>query len=495
MSCRVRFAPSPTGPLHIGGLRTALYNYLFAKINKGSFILRIEDTDQNRHIKTSENYIDDSLIWTGLIPDESPKKGGKYGPYKQSERKSLYKKYVSKLIETEKAYYAFDTDEELNQLRIEYHKKGFTFKYDYSNRETLKNSLNFSNKKIADIKKQNPYVIRLKITPNKKLAVKDKIRGPIRINTNTLDDKVLIKSDGMPTYHFANVVDDHLMKITTVIRGEEWLPSLPFHKILYDAFNWNCPDFMHLPLILNATGKGKLSKRDSEKLRIPIFPLSWGNENIGYREKGFVPNGLINYLALLGWNDTTEKEIYSLKELENFFDFKKIQKSGAKFDLEKAKWINHNHIKKLSSTELLKIAEPWTKNLFNYYTKQKVVTIIKLVKERLVVLKDIKKETSFFVETPSYENINTKLFENPNSSKILKDLIKLFSSSKLTDNLKTVIINYGSQNNIKLGLLMQTLRTAIVGELSGPDIFLIIKILGKSVTLQRIKNLMSKINS
>tara|TARA_X000001036_G_scaffold417836_1_gene436156 strand:+ start:1286 stop:2773 length:1488 start_codon:yes stop_codon:yes gene_type:complete len=495
MSCRVRFAPSPTGPLHIGGLRTALYNYLFAKKNKGSFILRIEDTDQSRSIKESEEYINKSLNWAGINPDESPINNGDYGPYRQSERKKIYNDYIVKLIENKKAYYAFDSDEELNHLRAEYEKKGETFKYDHLSRKKLKNSLTLSNQESERLKQNNSFVIRLKVDPNKIVSVEDKIRGYIEVNSNTLDDKVLIKSDGMPTYHFANVIDDHLMKITTVIRGEEWLPSLPFHKLLYQSFKWNCPEFMHLPLILKPAGKGKLSKRDSEKTGIPIFPLSWKKENIGYKEIGFLPNGLINYLALLGWNDNTDKEIYSLKELENVFDFKKVQKSGAKFDYEKAKWINHNHIKILPSESLLKICKKYLENLNNSFKKEEILTIISLVKDRVILITDLKKETLFFSKNPDYNNLNEKLFENKDSLRILKDFKQIFSSSEGSEKTKNKIVNYGSKNNIKLGFLMQLLRIAIVGELKGPDLFSIIKIIGKNVSLNRIENLISKLNS
>ncbi len=495
MSCRVRFAPSPTGPLHIGGLRTALYNYLFAKKNKGSFILRIEDTDQSRYIKESEEYINKSLKWAGINPDESPNNEGNYGPYRQSERKKIYNSYVLKLIENKKAYYAFDSDEELNHLRAEYEKKGETFKYDHLSRKKLKNSLTLSNQESEKLKQKNSFVIRLKVDPNKIVSVEDKIRGYIKVNTNTLDDKVLIKSDGMPTYHFANVIDDRLMKITTVIRGEEWLPSLPFHKLLYQSFKWNCPDFMHLPLILKSTGKGKLSKRDSEKMGIPVFPLSWKKEKMGYKEIGFLPNGLINYLALLGWNDNTEKEIYSLKELENVFDFQKIQKSGAKFDYEKAKWINHNHIKTLPSESLLKISKKNLEPLNNLFKKEEILTIISLVKNRLTLITDLKKETLFFSENPDYNNLNEKIIENKASLKILEDFKQIFYSSEESGKIKTEIVNYGSKNNIKLGFLMQLLRIAIVGELKGPDLFSIIKIIGKNVSLKRIEKLMSKLNS
>ena len=494
MSCRVRFAPSPTGPLHIGGLRTALYNYLFAKKNNGSFILRVEDTDQSRYIKESEQYINASLNWAGIIPDESPIKKGKFGPYRQSERKDIYHNYILKLIENNYAYYAFDSDVELNRIRLEYEKKGKTFKYDYSNREDLKNSLSLNSEETEKLKTKNTFVIRLKVIPNQIISIEDKIRGNITVNSNSLDDKVLIKSDGMPTYHFANVVDDHLMKISTVIRGEEWLPSLPFHKILYESFNWKSPDFMHLPLILKPSGKGKLSKRDSEKMGIPIFPLSW-KENLGFKEIGFLPSSIINYLALLGWNDNTEKEIYFLKELENSFDFKKIQKSGAKFDYEKAKWINHNHLKKLTNESLLNLSEKHLKQLNDSFKKSDVIMIISLVKERLNLITDIEKETELFYKDPDYSLLNEKVSKNEDSLKVLNDFKSIFSSLNNIDNAKDKIISYGNKNNLKLGYLMQILRITIVGKLSGPDLFSIIKIIGKNVTLKRINNLMSKLKN
>ena len=494
MSCRVRFAPSPTGPLHIGGLRTALYNYLFAKKNNGSFILRIEDTDQSRYIKESEEYINASLNWAGIIPDESPFKKGKFGPYRQSERRDIYHAYILKLIENNYAYYAFDSDVELNRIRLEYEKKGKTFKYDYSNRENLKNSLSLNSEETEKLKSQNTFVIRLKVIPNQIISIEDKIRGNITVNSNSLDDKVLIKSDGMPTYHFANVVDDHLMKISTVIRGEEWLPSLPFHKVLYESFKWKSPDFMHLPLILKPSGKGKLSKRDSEKMGIPIFPLSW-KENLGFKEIGFLPSSIINYLALLGWNDNTEKEIYFLKELENSFDFKKIQKSGAKFDYEKAKWINHNHLKKLTNESLLNLSEKHLKQLNDSFKKSDVIMIISLVKERLNLITDIEKETLLFYKDPDYSLLNEKVSKNEDSLKVLNDFKSIFSSLNNIDNAKDKIISYGNKNNLKLGYLMQILRITIVGKLSGPDLFSIIKIIGKNVTLKRINNLMSKLKN
>ena len=309
METRVRFAPSPTGPLHIGGLRTALFNYLFARKNNGVFILRVEDTDQNRYVKGSEAYIQNALEWSGLIPDEGPSNGGKYGPYRQSERRNIYQKYISELVQKGKAYYAFDKPETLQDERKKSEDKGETFRYGAENRMQFLNSLTLD-KEDVDKRLERSFVVRLKVDPGVRITVFDEIRGTIELDSSLLDDKILMKSDGMPTYHFANVVDDQLMKITCVISGEEWLPSLPIHQLIYDAFGWTSPKFMHLPLILKPSGKGKLSKRDGDKEGFPVFPLAWGKETFGFKEIGFLPKGLINYLALLGWNSGTEREVY-----------------------------------------------------------------------------------------------------------------------------------------------------------------------------------------
>ena len=349
---RVRFAPSPTGPLHIGGLRTALFNYLYAKKHNGTFILRIEDTDQNRFVPGAEQYIVEALEWCGITIDEGPNTTGHFGPYKQSERKHIYRQYAEQLVKEGKAYYAFDTAEALDEHRKNHEAQGKTFIYNWHNREKgkLVNSLVLDKEVVeAKINSGEDYVIRFKSPENQKLHLKDIIRGDIEIDTNILDDKVLFKSDGMPTYHLANIVDDHLMEITHVIRGEEWLPSLALHYQLYNAFGWTPPQFAHLPLILKPTGKGKLSKRDGDKMGFPVFPLEWkdpqtGEVSYGYRESGFFPEAVVNFLALLGWNPGTEQEIFSMDELINSFDLERVNKSGARFDPDKTKWFNHHYM-------------------------------------------------------------------------------------------------------------------------------------------------------
>ena len=347
---RVRFAPSPTGPLHIGGVRTALFNYLFAKKNNGVFFLRIEDTDQNRFVPGAEEYIMEALEWLGIAPDETIGKNEKFGPYRQSERKYLYQQYADQLINSGNAYYAFDTAEALDAARKLEEEQGNTFIYNHHNREKLDTSLVISAdetaKRIAD---GEHYVIRFKTPVNETLHLHDIIRGEVKFETNLLDDKVLFKSDGMPTYHLANIVDDHLMETSHVIRGEEWLPSMPLHILLYRAFGWESPEFAHLPLIMKPVGNGKLSKRDGDKMGFPVFPLDWKTEegvSSGYREKGFFPEAVINFLSLLGWNDGSEKELYTLEELVAAFDLSRVHKAGAKFDPEKNKWFNHQYLVK-----------------------------------------------------------------------------------------------------------------------------------------------------
>lgn len=361
---RVRFAPSPTGPLHIGGVRTALYNYLFAKKNGGKLILRIEDTDQNRFVPGAEQYIIDSLSWCGIEFDEGVTDGGKYGPYKQSERKQIYLQYAEMLINSKHAYYAFDTAEELNKIRSGYESQKLTFTYNAIERKKLHNSLTLSKEETDKIiKKGGPFVIRFKMPENKTVIMNDLIRGRVEVNTSELDDKVLFKSDGMPTYHLANIVDDHLMKISHVIRGEEWLPSLPLHVLLYEAFNWEKPEFAHLPLLLKPDGNGKLSKRDGDRLGFPVFPLEWtdpksGDISSGFREEGYFPEAMVNILAMLGWNPGDEREIFSLKELTKVFSIDRVGKSGAKFNPVKAAWYNHQYLLKKDNLELAKLLMP-----------------------------------------------------------------------------------------------------------------------------------------
>ena len=355
---RVRFAPSPTGPLHMGGVRTALYNYLFAKKHNGKFIIRIEDTDQTSFVEGAQEYILESLKWCGISPDEGPGIGGEFGPYIQSERKSMYREFAERLIDTEKAYYAFDTAEELSQMRDEAKKMGMpNWQYNGVSRMNMRNSLTLPQSEVKKLLEENtPYVIRMKMPRNEDVKFKDVIRGWVVVNTNNLDDKVLFKSDGMPTYHLANIVDDHAMEISHVIRGEEWLPSAPLHVLLYDAFEWERPEFAHLPLLLKPDGNGKLSKRDGDRLGFPVFPIDWttseGELYSGYREKGYFPGAFINMLAFLGWNPGTPQEIFNMDELISSFTLERVSKAGAKFDPDKAKWFNQQYLWKKSNKEI-----------------------------------------------------------------------------------------------------------------------------------------------
>lgn len=498
---RVRFAPSPTGYLHIGGVRTALYNYLFAKKNNGKFILRIEDTDQNRFVKGAEEYINEALKWCGLEPDESPEKGGPFAPYKQSQRKDIYKQYIADLLKTDYAYIAFDTPEELEKLRTDYEAQGKVFSYNFEIRNNLNNSLNLSNEIVQQkINSGVPYVIRFKIPPHRTLVLSDIIRGNFSIDTSTLDDKVLVKTDGMPTYHLANIVDDHTMEITHIIRGEEWLPSLALHVLLYEAFGWNAPKFAHLPLILKPEGKGKLSKRDGDKFGFPVFPLAWINEkdgtsSIGYREEGYLPEAFINMLALLGWSPTNDKEILSMKELVQEFDLEKVHKSGARFNPEKAKWFNHEYIVQSNASMLLphfqKILKE--KGIEPYNTKD--LRIIELLKERVNFIQEIWKIGSFFWIVPSsYEEKNYKKVIKGETATILSQLYTGLQSVSFSEReLHDYIHDYVEKSGLGFGKVMQPLRLALVGELKGPDIPIIMEILGKKESLQRIKNLELKI--
>jgi nondiscriminating glutamyl-tRNA synthetase len=498
---RVRFAPSPTGYLHIGGVRTALYNYLFAKKNKGKFILRIEDTDQNRYVEDAEKYISESLKWCGLELDESPEKGGPFAPYKQSERRHIYKKYIDKILTTNYAYLAFDTPEELEKLRKDYEEQGKVFSYNHEVRDQLNNSLTLSSEEVQKkLNEGTPYVIRFKISPHRTLVLKDIIRGNFTINTSILDDKVLVKTDGMPTYHFANIVDDHTMKITHVIRGEEWLPSLALHILLYEAMGWESPEFAHLPLILKPEGKGKLSKRDGDKYGFPVFPLAWKNENegtfsIGYREEGYLPEAFINMLALLGWSPIDNKEIVSLNEMIHEFDLEKVHKAGARFNPEKAKWFNHEYIIKSKASELLpefqKILQEKGIKLENI----KDARIVELLKERVNFIKEIWEIGSFFWIAPSiYHEKNFKKVINEDTKAILSQLISDLEFISFTEKeVHAYIHEFVEKSGLSFGKVMQPLRLALVGDLKGPDIPVIMEILGKKESLQRLKNLELKI--
>ena len=485
---RVRFAPSPTGPLHIGGLRTALFNYLYAKKHKGVFILRVEDTDQNRKVEGSEDYIQKSLEWCNIQPDENPVKGGEYGPYRQSERREIYAQYIKNLLNNGKAYYAFDSNDELAIARTEAEKMKGAFKYSADNRKEFRNSLSLSTDECKTLIEEGDYVVRLKVEPNQDVVTSDLVRGVVRVNSNELEDKILMKKDGMPTYHLANVVDDHLMKITTVIRGEEWLPSLPIHQLLYDAFEWEAPKFMHLTLILNPSGKGKLSKRDGDKNGYPVFPMAW-NESSGYKENGFIPEAHINYIAQLGWS-LGEKEILSLKEMENTFDVKAIQKGGARFDYEKAKWVNQQHLAALSEAELIDRYSSYFEELKEALGEQ-LNAAVSLIKERLVLLSDIEKEADCFINDPlDYDAKSLKRMAKIDISKV-GSLLKEGITDNEIEKLKDFMQKSGEENDIGLGAFMQVLRVAVVGSLSGPNLIPLLTVIGKDVTLRRLERLIS----
>ena len=494
---RVRFAPSPTGPLHIGGVRTALFNYLFAKKHKGVFYLRIEDTDQNRFVPGAEQYIFDALDWLGIAPSETIGKNEKFGPYRQSERKHLYKQYADQLINSGNAYYAFDTAESLDFHRKQHEEQGKTFIYNWHNREKLDTSLVLSKveteKRIAA---GEAYVIRFKTPINETLDLHDIIRGTISFETNLLDDKVLFKSDGMPTYHLANIVDDHLMETSHVIRGEEWLPSMPLHSLLYKAFGWEAPEFAHLPLILKPVGNGKLSKRDGDKLGFPVFPLEWKSEegvSSGYRENGFFPEAVINFLALLGWNDRTDQELFSLEELVEKFDLNRVHKAGAKFDPEKNKWFNHQYLQKQSDEKLsdLFVADLVKKDFsFDEMTNKPLMTkIVSLIKERANFVSDFWELSDYFFEAPtSYDEKAAKNWKE-DTPRTMQELISVLENIKdfTSANIETDVKDWMTQNEIGMGKVMQPFRLSLVGALKGPHLFDIVELIGKEETIKRLE--------
>ena len=489
---RVRFAPSPTGPLHIGGVRTALYNYLFAKKNKGTFILRIEDTDQTRFVEGAEKYIMESLKWCGIVVDEGINEGGKYGPYRQSDRKELYREYADILLDNGCAYYAFDTPEELDALRKEYEKEHKTFIYNAVVRENLNNSLSLQESEWRKkLDNGEHYVIRFKMPHNEDIHFEDVIRGKMVVNTSTLDDKVLFKSDGMPTYHLANIVDDHLMEISHVIRGEEWLPSLPLHVLLYRAFGWNAPLFAHLPLLLKPDGKGKLSKRDGDKMGFPVFPLFWpyGETAKGYREEGYYPEAFVNMLALLGWNPGTEQEVFSMDELIAAFSIERVGKSGSRFDPEKAKWFNHQYLEKRSNKQLaLEFKDLLNTHGYNI-EDERLEALVGLVKVRVSFVKDIWNEVEFFLKSPeTYDPEAIKKRWKEDSAKQLSELksvlekIDDFASPKTEE----IVMAWIGEKGYNTGAVMNAFRLVIVGASRGPHIFDITGWIGKEETLKRI---------
>ncbi|MGI9527280.1 MAG: glutamate--tRNA ligase [Weeksellaceae bacterium] len=496
MGVRVRFAPSPTGPLHMGGVRTALFNYLFAKKHHGDFILRIEDTDQNRLVPGAEKYIQEALEWCGIIPDEGQGYGGPYAPYRQSERKEIYHEHVQHLLEKGHAYYAFDTPEELDELRKKAEAKGETFTYNYTNRTHLKTSLNLSQEDVQSLlDNETPFVIRFKIPAGQVIHMSDLIRGKVTVDTSTLDDKVLMKNDGLPTYHLANIVDDHTMHISHVIRGEEWLPSLPLHYLMYQAFDWDAPQFAHLPLILKPEGKGKLSKRDGDKHGFPVFPLEWKTNDgtaKGYREEGYLPEAFINMLAFLGWNPGTEQEIFSLEELAQAFSLDKVSKSGARFNPEKAAWYNHQYIQKTDNQIL-------TVDFQNILKDKGIATndvfdskVVELLKERAHFVNDLWNQGDFFYQRPNeYDVKGFKKVWKEDTKAILNQFIAKDINPFEAEHIQAEIKNFVNEQEIGFGKILMPLRLALVGALQGPDIPVLMSMLGKEETIHRIQAFIS----
>lgn len=495
---RVRFAPSPTGPLHIGGVRTALYNYLFARQNGGDMILRIEDTDSQRFVPGAEEYINEALAWLGIGIDEGVREGGNYGPYKQSERRDIYRDHVRMLLDAGKAYIAFDTPQELEAAR----NATSNFQYDASTRLNMRNSLTLPADRVkALIDQGEKYVVRFKIEPGRDVVVNDLIRGRVTINSSILDDKVLYKSaDDLPTYHLANIVDDHLMEVTHVIRGEEWLPSAPLHVLLYEAFGWQStmPQFVHLPLLLKPDGKGKLSKRDGDRLGFPVFPLEWhdpksGEISSGYRERGYLPQAVINFLALLGWNPGDDTEIMSMDELIRKFSFDHCSRSGAKFDFEKGKWFNHKYLQEMPDAELAQLFKPVMKAHGvdpEAFDDSYITRAVSLVKGRINFVDDLWDNARFFfVEPDSYDEKAVRKRWSPEMPHIMAELIEVlkglddFSSQAA----EPVVLAWIADRGYHLGNVMNAFRLTVVGECKGPHMFDITELMGLDETVRRIR--------
>jgi glutamyl-tRNA synthetase len=494
---RVRFAPSPTGPLHIGGVRTALYNYLFAKKNGGKFILRIEDTDQGRFVPGAEQYIIESLTWSGIHFDEGDHVGGSYSPYRQSDRKEIYQQYALQLLQNGTAYYAFDTPEELDASRKEYESRKQTFQYGPQTRMGLKNSLTLAEAEVKALLDSGVhYVIRVKIPEHETITVLDLIRGVVTVDSALLDDKVLYKSDGMPTYHLANVVDDYLMKISHVIRGEEWLPSAPLHVLLYRYLGWEkeMPEFAHLPLLLKPDGNGKLSKRDGDRLGFPVFPLRWtdpksGEISSGYRESGYLPEAFVNMLAFLGWNPGTEQELFTLDELVANFSIERVSKSGAKFDVEKAHWYNHQYLSKKTPAELAALLIPILEVKNIEVSRDYVEQVCTLIHDRAVLIPDLWTQSQFFFLHPEAydEKVVSKIWKSETPA-LLDEYIPVlettepFTKENIEINTKEFVQNKG----IGMGQLMNPLRLTVVGTNAGPGMMDMMVAIGKELIIQRV---------
>ncbi len=491
---RVRFAPSPTGPLHIGGVRTALFNYLFARQHHGDFVFRIEDTDSNRFVPGAEDYIIESFRWLGIKFDEGVSFGGEHGPYRQSERRAIYKKYVDQLLAAGKAYIAFDTPEELEAKRNEIQ----NFQYDAHTRMQMRNSLTMDATEVQRrIDDGEQYVVRFMVTPGVEVHVHDMIRGEVVIKSDIIDDKVLYKSaDELPTYHLANIVDDHLMEITHVIRGEEWLPSAPLHVLLYEAFGWQdtMPAFAHLPLLLKPEGKGKLSKRDGDRLGFPVFPLEWhdpksGEISSGYRESGYFPEAVINFLALLGWNPGTEQEMFTLDELVEAFDISRCSKAGAKFDYQKGIWFNHEYILKKSNEEIAALFAPIVANNGIDVPMERVVKVVEMMKDRVSFVKELWPICSFFFISPTeYDEKTVKKRWKEYSAQQMSELAEVLKGIDdfTVEGQEPVVMKWVEDKQYKLGDVMNAFRLALVGIGKGPGMFDISAFLGKEETLKRL---------
>ena len=511
---RVRFAPSPTGPLHMGGVRTALYNYLYAKQAGGDFVLRIEDTDSTRFVPGAEKYIIESLKWCGIVPDEGIDENGNvvetaserhpYAPYRQSQRKPIYRKYAELLVENGYAYYAFDTAEELAKLRAEAEAQKRTFTYNYATRGTLRNSLTMPSDEVKKlISETTGWTIRFKCPEDRVIKMEDKIRGHIEVNSSTLDDKVLWKSaDGLPTYHLANIVDDHLMEITDVIRGEEWLPSLPLHYMLYEAFGWqeSQPSFSHLSLLLKPDGKGKLSKRDGDKMGFPVFPLKWtapdGEVSRGYREDGYYPEAFINLLALLGWNPGTEQELFTLPELVEAFSLERIVKSGARFNFDKAKWFNQEYLRKRSTAQLVEEFKALNPGRLDGFTDNYIGAVLDMMKERAHFAYELWDLTSFFFAAPSsYDEASVKKFWKDEVKEIIPEVHKFLMELPAFDKetVETSLHELITSREWPMGKVMNTLRLFLVGASKGPGVADIMAIVGRDGVDARIKNAIAKL--
>jgi glutamyl-tRNA synthetase len=499
---RVRFAPSPTGPLHIGGVRTALYNYLFARKMGGKMLLRIEDTDQTRFVPGAEDYILEALKWCGIEIDEGQGVGGEHAPYRQSERKPIYREYAEKLVQEGKAYYAFDTADELEDMRKRLEDaKVDNPSYNGITRMQMTNSLTLPKNEIENrLKNGDNYVIRLKVPVKEEIRFKDIVRDWVSVHSSSIDDKVLLKSDGMPTYHLANIVDDYLMEITHVIRGEEWLPSAPLHILLYRAFGWEAPQFAHLPLLLKPEGNGKLSKRDGLLGNFPIFPLQWedpftGETARGFREDGYLPDAVINFLAFLGWNPGTEQEIFSMGELISAFSLEKIHKAGARFDINKAKWFNQNYLKQTPNEDLIKFVQA-----HHEVSDEKAAKIAGLMKERVIFPQEIATDAPFIFDSPTTydeEIAKNKWDDNAkNAMKIIADSLQMVDNQAFTvENIHNAIFENLEKAGIKPGKVMQALRLAITGVGKGPDLMLTMEIIGKEESTLRIKNALERIKN